>query len=90
MNKTELIAYIAENASLSKADASRAVDSFIEAVSVTLKEGESVTLIGFGTFTTTAREARMGRNPRTGEAMEIAASILPRFKAGKALRDAVN
>jgi len=90
MNKTELIDFISSKADLSKADAGRALDAFIDAVTTTLKDKESVTLVGFGTFTVTERAARTGRNPRTGEAIEIKAATVPRFRPGKALRDAVN
>lgn len=90
MNKTELIEFISTKADLSKADAGRALDAFIDAVTTTLKEKESVTLVGFGTFTVTERAARTGRNPRTGETIEIKEATVPRFRPGKALRDAVN
>lgn len=90
MNKSELIDAIAESADLSKAAAGRAVDAFVDAVSGALKDGDQVTLVGFGTFLVRQREARTGRNPRTGETINIAASNLPSFKAGKALKDTVN
>jgi len=90
MNKTELTETVAELADLTKADAARAVDAVIEAITNALKEGEQVTIVGFGTFQVRERGARTGRNPKTGEAIEIAASKMPAFKAGKALKDAVN
>ena len=90
MNKSEFVAAVAESASLSKADAERAVDAFIGTVSNQLKTGGEVRLVGFGTFEVRAREASEGRNPRTGETIKIKASKLPRFKAGKALKDEVN
>ncbi|HLS21027.1 MAG TPA: HU family DNA-binding protein [Paenalcaligenes sp.] len=90
MNKTELIEFISTKADLSKADAGRALDAFIDAVTTTLQAKDSVTLVGFGTFTVTERAARTGRNPRTGEAIEIQEATVPRFRPGKALRDAVN
>jgi len=90
MNKGELIESVAGAADLSRADATRAVDAVLDSVTSTLKGGGSVSLVGFGTFTVKARAARMGRNPRTGEAIQIAASNVPGFKAGKALKDAVN
>ena len=90
MNKAELIDAIAESADISKAAATRAVDTFIDQVTQSLKKGDQVTLVGFGTFTVKERAARTGRNPRTGEAISIAASKNPTFKAGKALKDAVN
>lgn len=90
MNKTDLINTVADAAELNKSAASRAVDAVFETIVSGLKEGESVTVSGFGTFTTTDRAARLGRNPRTGESIEIAASKSPKFKAGKGLKDAVN
>lgn len=90
MNKSELIDAVASSASLSKADAARAVDALVEVVSKALKGGEQVTVVGFGTFLVRSRDARSGRNPRTGETIEIPASKVPSFKAGKALKDAVN
>ncbi len=90
MNKSEFVDAIAEKASLSKADAAKAVDAVMEVVTDTLKGGDQVTLIGFGTFLNRRREARDGRNPRTGETIKIAAANVPAFKAGKALKDAVN
>jgi DNA-binding protein HU-beta len=90
MNKGELIEAVAGAADLSRADATRAVDGILEAVTRTLAGGGSVSLVGFGTFSVKARAARMGRNPRTGEAIQIKASNVPGFKAGKALKEAVN
>jgi DNA-binding protein HU-beta len=90
MNKGDLIENVANAAGLSKADAGRAVDAFIGAVTGALQSGGQVSLVGFGTFTVKARAARMGRNPRTGEAIQIKASNVPGFKAGKALKQAVN
>ena len=90
MNKTELIDFISNKADLSKAEAGRALDAFIDAVTTTLKEKESVTLVGFGTFAVSERAARTGRNPRTGDTIEIKEAIVPKFRPGKALRDAVN
>jgi DNA-binding protein HU-beta len=90
MNKSELIASIAESSNLTKADAGRALDAMTSAITESLKNGEPVTLIGFGTFEVRDRAARTGRNPRTGEELQIKASKNPAFKAGKALKDAVN
>lgn len=90
MNKTELVAAMAEQADLSKKDAEKALKAFIEVVSDELKKGEKVQLVGFGTFEVAQRAAREGRNPLTGEKMQIKASKAPKFKAGKALKDAVN
>ena len=90
MNKAELIDCIADSADLSKASASRALDSTITAITDALKKGENVTLVGFGTFVVRDRAARTGRNPRTGESIQIKASKSPGFKAGKALKDAIN
>ncbi len=90
MNKGELIDAVAASAGLSRADATKAVDSVLDNVTRTLAGGDSVSLVGFGTFSVKHRAARMGRNPRTGEAIQIAASKVPGFKAGKALKDAVN
>ena len=90
MNKNEFIEAVAGASDLSKADAGRAVDAVIASVTKALKGGDSVTLVGFGTFEVRKRGARTGRNPRTGEAINIAASNNPAFKAGKALKDAVN
>tara|TARA_X000000950_G_scaffold273303_1_gene356953 strand:- start:5352 stop:5624 length:273 start_codon:yes stop_codon:yes gene_type:complete len=90
LNKTELIDQIAESAELSKSDASRALDAVINAVTESLKNAETVSLIGFGTFLVRERAARSGRNPKTGEAIQIAAAKVPAFKPGKALKDALN
>ncbi len=90
MNKAELVEAVADSAGLSKADAGRAVDAVVEAVTGSLQKGEQVAVVGFGTFSVKSRAARTGRNPRTGEAIKIAASKVPGFKAGKALKDAVN
>ena len=90
MNKTELIDAIAASADLSKADAGRALDAVLEAVTDTLKKGDQVSLVGFGTFAVKHRAAREGRNPQTGATIQIKASNVPGFKAGKALKDAVN
>ena len=90
MNKTELIAAVADKAGLTKVDASKALDAITDSITSALKTGDTVTLIGFGTFKVTARAARTGRNPRTGEELSIAARKAPAFTAGKALKDAVN
>ena len=90
MNKSELLAAVADQAGLSKADAGRAVDALIDTVTGAMKDGNSVALVGFGTFNVKRRDARTGRNPRTGETINIAAANVPSFKAGKALKDAVN
>lgn len=90
MNKTELIEHIANQADLSKAAAGRALESLMQAVKTTLKKGGSVTVVGFGTFTVTKRASRTGRNPRTGETIKIKSAKVPKFRAGKALKDAVN
>lgn len=90
MNKSEMIDMVAEAADISKAAAGRAVDAVFEGITSSLKGGDSVTLVGFGTFSISDRAARSGRNPRTGETIQIKASKMPKFKAGKALKDAVN
>ena len=90
MNKTELVANVAEKAGLSKKDAEKALGAVIESIEEALVEGDKVQLIGFGTFEVKDRAARTGRNPQTGKEIEIAASRNPVFKAGKALKDAVN
>lgn len=90
MNKAELVDSIAASADIPKAAAGRALDAMIEAVEGALKKGDSVALVGFGTFSVKARAARTGRNPQTGQPIEIAAANIPSFKAGKALKDAVN
>lgn len=90
MNKTELIEHIAKHADISKAAATRALESTISAVKSTLKQGGSVSLVGFGTFAVAKRASRVGRNPRTGEAIKIESAKVPKFRAGKALKDALN
>lgn len=90
MNKSELIDAIAAEADISKADASRALDATLDTVTKALKKGDSVSLVGFGTFSVKDRAARTGRNPQTGQPIQIAAAKIPGFKAGKALKDAVN
>lgn len=90
MNKNELIESIAQAADISKAAAERALDGTVAAITSSLKQGGMVTLVGFGTFYVGERAARSGRNPRTGETIEIKASRVPKFRAGKALKDAVN
>ena len=90
MNKSEFVEAVAGKADMSKAAAAKAVDAVMETVTEALKSGDQVTLVGFGTFLTRKRDARQGRNPQTGEAIEIKASNIPSFKAGKALKDAVN
>jgi len=90
MNKGELIDSVAGAAGLSRADATKAVDAVLDSIQGTLSNGGSVSLVGFGTFSVKARAARAGRNPRTGETIQIKASNVPGFKAGKGLKDAVN
>ena len=90
MNKGELIEAVAEAANLSKSDADAAVEAVIKSITGSLQKGENVTLVGFGTFTVKRRAARTGRNPRTGEPLQIPASNAPGFKAGKGLKDALN
>lgn len=90
MNKTELIAAAAERSGLTKKDAEKALNAAIEAITAALAEGDKVQVSGFGIFEVKTREARMGRNPRTGEPMEIAASTTPSFKASKTLKDALS
>ncbi len=90
MNKNDLIAEVANNTGLSKADSTKAVDGVIEAIIASLKTKTEVRLVGFGTFSVSRRAATTGRNPRTGEAIQIPASNQPKFKAGKALKEAVN
>ena len=89
MNKAELINAVADKADLSKADAGRAVDAFVEVITKALKKNDKVSLVGFGTFAIRKRAARTGRNPKTGAPLKISASKNPSFKAGKALKDAV-
>ena len=90
MNKTELVDAVADASELSRADAARAVDALVSVITGALKKGDTVTLVGFGTFQVRARAARTGRNPKTGDSITIKASKNPAFKAGKALKDAVN
>lgn len=90
MNKSELIEAIAASADIPKAAASRALDAMIESVTDSLKKGDSVALVGFGTFAVKERAARTGRNPQTGKPIDISAAKVPGFKAGKALKDSVN
>ena len=90
MNKNDLIAKVADMADLSKADATKAVDCVFDTITGSLVGGDEVRLVGFGTFTVSKRAASTGRNPRTGEPMQIPASMQPKFKAGKGLKDAVN
>jgi DNA-binding protein HU-beta len=90
VNKSELIDAVAEGADISKAAATRAVDAMVDAISGALKKGDQVSLVGFGTFLVRERAARSGRNPRTGETINIAATKIPTFKAGKGLKDNVN
>jgi DNA-binding protein HU-beta len=90
VNKTELIEHIAKHADISKAAATRALDSMVGAVKISLKKGGSVSLVGFGTFAVGTRAARTGRNPRTGETIKIEAAKVPKFRPGKALKDALN
>lgn len=90
MNKQDLISYVSENADITKSDATKAVDAFINAITNTLQDGDDVRLVGFGTFAVSERKATEGRNPRTGEVIKIKASKQPKFKPGKSLKDAVN
>ncbi len=90
MNKSELVQAVADLSELTKTDAAKAVDALLESIKDALAKDDTVTLIGFGTFTVRERAARVGRNPRTGERLEIKAAKVPAFKAGKALKDAVN
>ena len=90
MNKTELVAAVAEQADISKKDAEKALKAFVDVVTEEMKKGEIVQLVGFGTFEVSERAAREGRNPQTGKTMKIEACKAPKFKAGKALKDAVN
>lgn len=90
MNKAELVAAMADKANISKKDAENALKAFTDVVAEELKKGEKIQLVGFGTFEVSKRAARTGRNPQTGEEMKIAASVAPKFKAGKALKDMVN
>jgi DNA-binding protein HU-beta len=90
VNKNDLIASVADDAGISKADATKAVDAVLSSIAKSLKKGDEVRLVGFGTFSVSRRAATEGRNPRTGEKIKIPASKQPKFKAGKALKDAVN
>jgi len=90
VNKNELVAAVAESADLTKADAASAVDAVLDSITSALKSGGEVRLVGFGTFSVASRAASEGRNPRTGEKIQIAASKQPKFKAGKGLKDALN
>ena len=90
MNKQELVGKIADHAKVTKADAGAMLESFIKLVTTSLKKGQEVRLTGFGTFLTVKRKATTGRNPRTGQTIKIAASVSPKFRAGKSLRDSVN
>jgi DNA-binding protein HU-beta len=90
MNKQELIEQIAKSADISKAAAAKVIDAFTDSVTAALKGGDSVTLIGFGTFTVSERAARTGRNPQTGKELKISARKAPGFRAGKSLKDALN
>lgn len=90
MNKTELVAAVAEQADISKKDAEKALKAFVDVVTEEMKKGEKVQLVGFGTFEVSERAAREGRNPQTGKTMKIEACKAPKFKAAKALKDAVN
>jgi DNA-binding protein HU-beta len=90
MNKSDLISAIAHKAGLTQSQAKNAIDSYHETIVETLKAGTSVDILGFGSFSVTARAARTGRNPKTGEALKIKASRVPKFKPGKALKDSVN
>ncbi len=90
MNKNDLVATVASNTGLSKADAAKAVDGVFDAITESLKKGQEVRLVGFGTFSVSRRAATQGRNPRTGENIQIPASNQPKFKAGKGLKDSVN
>ena len=90
MNKSEFVDAVATDIDITKADAAKAVDSVVNVITNALKDGDQLNLVGFGSFQVKDRAARTGRNPRTGEAIEIKASKMPTFKAGKALKDAVN
>ena len=90
MNKAELIEAIADAADLTKVEAGRALDGLVDAITAALKDGDTVSLVGFGSFQVKERAARQGRNPQTGATIDIAAAKIPSFKAGKALKDAVN
>ena len=89
MNKQDLIGHVADRAGLGRADASRAVETMLEVITSALKRGDEVRLVGFGNFSVTRRKASVGRNPRTGEPMQIAASAQPKFRPGRILKEAV-
>ena len=90
LNKNDLVSAVAESADITRADAAKAVDAVFDTITSALKGGEDIRLVGFGTFATSQRAATTGRNPRTGESIDIAASVQPKFKAGKGLKDALN
>ncbi|HWI40217.1 MAG TPA: HU family DNA-binding protein [Verrucomicrobiae bacterium] len=90
MTKAELVTAVADSAGLSKGEAEKAVKAFVDAITGCLKKGDKLSIVGFGTFMASERAARTGQNPQTGEKIEIAASLSPKFKAGKALKDAIN
>lgn len=90
MNKSELVSAMAEAAGITKTEADKALDAFTDSVTSALKKGDKVSLVGFGTFSTSERAARKGRNPQTGAEIQISASTVPKFKAGKGLKEAVN
>lgn len=90
MNKQDLIGAVADGAGVTKAEAGKVIEAVFDTITATLKKGDEVRLVGFGTFSVTKRKASTGRNPRTGEPMKIKASSQPKFKAGKSLKDAVN
>jgi DNA-binding protein HU-beta len=90
LNKNDLVAAVSDDSGLSKSDATRAVDSVFDSITKALKKGSEVRLVGFGTFSVSNRKASVGRNPRTGEQIQIPASKQPKFKAGKGLKDAIN
>jgi DNA-binding protein HU-beta len=90
LNKNDLVSAVADSANITRADAAKAVDAVFDTITSTLKTGDEVRLVGFGTFATSKRAASTGRNPRTGETIEIASSVQPKFKAGKGLKDALN
>ena len=90
MNKNDLVNVVSDKAALSKADAAKAIDAVLDAITASLRDGTEVRLVGFGTFLVSSRAASTGRNPRTGEAIDIPAAKLPKFKAGKGLKDALN
>ena len=90
MNKNDLVNVVSDKAALSKADAAKAIDAVLDAITASLRDGTEVRLVGFGTFLVSSRAASTGRNPRTGEAISIPAAKLPKFKAGKGLKDALN